>query len=196
MNTHSKRSRPFSSRSRQALRPEILELEERTMMASGLAAASAEAARSTSQVATSIILGEVGTLVAGQPLSASLLAKLNLAVSHGSINRQAALERILRTPKVEASLVQNLTGDLLDREPTEAESRTLVAAMQTRGADFPWAFLQLMTKQEYFNNQGATNTSFVQAATMDLLHRSASSHELSKALSRLNRGGARRERFS
>jgi hypothetical protein len=190
MNMHPKRSRPFSRRSRHAVRPEILGLEERTMLASGLAAASAEAARSTSQVATSIILGEVGTLVAGQPLRASLLAKLNLEVSHGSMNRQAALERILRTPKAETSLVQNLSGDLLDREPTQAESRTLVAAMQTRGADVPRAFLQLMTKQEYFNNQGATNTGFVESTTMDLLHRSASSHELSKALSSLNRGGA------
>ena len=46
MTTHPKRSRPLTRSRRQGFRPEILGLEERTMMASGLAAASAEAARS------------------------------------------------------------------------------------------------------------------------------------------------------
>jgi hypothetical protein len=160
------------------------------MMASGLVAASAQAARSAERVATSIILGEVTTFLAGQPLPASLFARLNRGINHGGLTREGALRRVLRTPQVQARLVRSLTEELLNREPTLAESRTLVGGMRTGGADVPWALLQIMAKPEYFNDQGATNTGFVQTATMDLLHRPASSDELAKAVPGLDRGGA------
>ena len=160
------------------------------MMASGLTATSAEAARSAKQVATSIILGEVTTFVAAQPVPASLLAPLNRAIKQGSLTREGALLRILQMPKVRAGLAQDLAENLLNRDLTPAESRALVAGMQTRGADIPGALLQVMAKPEYFKDQGATNTGFVQATTTELLHRPASSHELAKDVRGLDRGGA------
>ena len=96
MTTHPKRSRPLTRNRRQGFRPEILGLEQRTMMASGLVAASAETARSTSRAATSIILGEVATLVAAQPLNTSLVARLNSGIKQHTMTRQGALERILQ----------------------------------------------------------------------------------------------------
>ena len=159
-------------------------------MASGLTAASSQAARAAERVATSVILGEVTTFLAGQPLSASLLARLNRGINQGSLTREGALRRVLRTPQVEAGLVRGLTEDLLKREPTPAESRALISGIQTRGADLPWALIQVMTRPEYFNAHAATNTGFVQAATMDLLHRPASSDELARAIPALDRGGA------
>ena len=196
MNAHPKRSRPSTRRSRQGFRPEVLGLEPRTMMASGLAAASAQADRSAEQVASSIILGEVTTLLAGQPLPASLRARLDRGIQQGSLTREGALRRVLRTPQVQAGLIRGLTEDLLDREPTPAESRALVGGMQTGGADVPWALVQVMASPEYFHAQGATSTGFVQAATMELLHRPASSDELAGAVPGLDRGGARRARGS
>src|SRR3954452_6314533 len=146
MNIHPRRSRPPTRRSRQAYRPAVLGLEQRTMMASGLADVSAQATRSAERVATSVILGEVTTFLAGQPLPVSLLARLNRGINQGSLTREGALRRVLRTPQVEAGLVRGLTEDLLNREPTPAESRALVAALQTRGADIPWTLLQVMTR--------------------------------------------------
>jgi hypothetical protein len=160
------------------------------MMASGLADVSAQASRSAERVATSVILGEVTTFLAGQPLPVSLVARLNRGINQGSLTREGALRRVLRTPQVEAGLVRGLTEDLLNREPTPAESRALVGGMQTRGADVPWAIFQIMAKPEYFNDQGGTSTGFVQSATMDLLHRAASTDELAGAVPALDRGGA------
>lgn len=159
-------------------------------MAGGLAAASAQAARSAEHVATSVLLGEVTTFLAGQPLPAPLVAQINRGLEQGSLTREAALRRVLRTSQVQAGLVQNLTEDLLHREATPAETRRLVAGMQTGGVDVPWALLQLMAKPEYFHDQGATNTGFVQAATRELLNRPASSDELAGVLPGLERGGA------
>src|SRR4051794_24029721 len=126
MNTRPKRSRPLTRRRRQAFWPEVLGLEQRTMMASGLAATSAQAARAADRVATSVILGEVTTFLAGQPPPAALLARLNRGIDQGSLTREGALRRVLRTPQVQAGLVRGLTEDLLNREPTPAESRALV----------------------------------------------------------------------
>src|SRR5437899_6264015 len=102
MNTPPKRSRPLTRRTRQAFRPEVLGLERRTMMASGLASASAsaQAARAADRVATSVILGEVTTFLAGQPLPAPLLARLNRGINQGGLTRQGSLQRVLRTPQV------------------------------------------------------------------------------------------------
>ena len=190
MNTRPKRSRPLTRQSRQAFRPEIFGLEQRPMMASGLADASAQATRSAEGVATSVILGEVTTFLAGQPLPAPLLARLNRGIDQGSLTREGALRRVLRTPQVEAGLVRGLTQELLDREPTPAETRALVRGMQARGADVPWAILRIMARPEYFNGQGGTSAGFVRSATMDLLHRAASPAELARAVSALDRGGA------
>ncbi|WZP01180.1 hypothetical protein EP7_005574 (plasmid) [Isosphaeraceae bacterium EP7] len=165
------------------------------MMASGLAAASAQAARAADRIATSVIMGEVTTFLAGQPLPAPLLARLDRGIDRGSLTREGALQRILRTPQVQTGLVRRLTEDLLNREPTTAESRALVGGMQTRGADVPWALLQVMTRPEYFDAQGATNTGFVRAATMELLNRPASSDELARAVPALDRGAPARAGF-
>jgi hypothetical protein len=189
MNTHPIRTRPLERRSRQGYRPEILVLEDRTMMASGAGVASAQIARSNAQVATSIFLGEATALLAGQPLPVRFLARLNQGIQRGSLTREGALRQILRTPQAEAAVVQSLTEDLLKREPTPAESRALVRGMQTRGADVPWALFQTMSKPEYFRDNGATNTGFVQAATSDLLHRAASPDELAAVLPTLDHGG-------
>jgi hypothetical protein len=61
--------------------------------------------------------------------------------------------------------------------------------MRTRGADVPWALFQIMARPEYFNARGATDTGFVQAATIELLHRPASSDELARIVPGLDRGG-------
>ena len=159
-------------------------------MSSGLAHASAQTARSTERVATSVILGEVTTFLAQKPLPAPLLARLNRGINRGTLTRDGALRRVLRTPQVEAGLVRGLTEDLLDREPTPAESRALVRGMQARALDVPWAIFQIMTKREYFNNQGGTGAGFVQSATSDLLHRAAPSDELARVVPALDRGGS------
>jgi hypothetical protein len=161
------------------------------MMASGLAtSSSAQAARTADRVATSVILGEVTTFLAGQPLPASLVARVNRGINQGNLTREGALQRVLRTPQVEAALVRSLTEDLLNREPTTAETRALVGGMQTRGTDIPWAIFQIMSRPEYYNDQGGTNAGFVQASTMKLLNRSASSDELARAVPALDHGGA------
>jgi hypothetical protein len=91
----------------------------------------------------------VTTFVTAQPIPASLLAQLNRGIKQGSLTREGALLRILQTPQVQAGLFQDLAEDLLNREPTPAESRALIAGMQTRGADVPWAVVQLMVKPRY-----------------------------------------------
>ena len=149
MTTHPKRSRPLTRSRRQGFRPEILGLEERTMMASGLTAASARAARSANEVATSVILGEITTFVAGQPLAASLATRLNRGIKQGTLTRDGAIERIIQTPQVEASLVQSLTEEMLNRAPTPAESRALIAATRGDGADVPKILVQMMSTPEY-----------------------------------------------
>lgn len=188
MHKHPKRSRAAMKRSRWEYRPAILGLEPRALMASGLAAASAQAERSAEQVATSILLGEVTSFLARQPLPAPFVARLNRGIEQGSLSRDKVFRRILRTPQVQAGLVRGLAEDLLHREPTPAETRALVGGMQD-GADVPWAVFQIMAKPEYFRGQGATNTGFVQAATMELLNRPATSEELAGIVPGLDRGG-------
>jgi hypothetical protein len=190
MTTHPKRSRPLTRSRRQGFRPEVLGLEERTMMASGLAATSAQTARSANEVATSVILGEITTFVAGQPLAASLATRLNRGIKQATLTRDGAIERIIQTPQVEASLVQSLTEEMLNRAPTPAESRALIAGTRGDGADVPKILVQMMSTPEYYNDQGGTNTGFVQAAAMALLNRPASPDELATDVTRLDRGGA------
>src|ERR1700677_4609159 len=190
MTTHPKRSRPLTRSRRQGFRPEILGLEERTMMASGPPATSAQTARSANEVATSVILGEITTFVAGQPLAASLATRLNRGIKQGTLTRDGAIERIVQTPQVEASLVQSLTEEMLNRAPTPAESRALIAGTRGDGADVPKILVQMMSTPEYYNDQGGTNTGFVQAATLALLNRPASPDELATDVTRLDRGGA------
>ncbi len=160
------------------------------MMASGLAATSAQTARSANEVATSVILGEITTFVAGQPLAASLATRLNRGIKQGTLTRDGAIERIIQTPQVEASLVQSLTEEMLNRAPTPAESRALIAGTRGDGADVPKILVQMMSTPEYYNDQGGTNTGFVQAATLALLNRPASPDELATDVTRLDRGGA------
>jgi hypothetical protein len=196
MNKQPMRSRALKRKNRLGFRPEILGLEVRTMMASGAAAAPAQVARSTAQAATSIFLGEATTLLAGQPLPVRFVARLSQAIQQGSLTREGALRQILRTPQAQAAVVQRLSEDLLNREPTPGESRALIAGMRTHGADVPWAVVQIMSTSEYFGDNGGDNASFVQGAARDLLHRPASSDELANVVPNLDRGGAQaRSRF-
>ena len=161
------------------------------MMAGGIAAASNQVAGPTELLATSSFLGEVTDLLVGQPLPDRLVSRLARGLEHGSLSREGALRQILRTPQARAEHVRGLTRELLDREPTATETRSLVGGMRTRGADTPWAILQIMSRPEYYRNSGATNADFVQAATRDLLQRPVSWEESEAAATKLDPGGAR-----
>jgi hypothetical protein len=67
LNKNALRSRPLERRGRQRFRPEVLGLEERTMMAGALAA-TAQVARTNAQDSNSAFLSEVTTLFSNQPL--------------------------------------------------------------------------------------------------------------------------------
>jgi hypothetical protein len=190
MSTDSTRSRPATRRRRRPFQPGLLELEPRTMMAGGLATASRQVVSPTEHLATMSFLGEMADLLAGQSLPDRLVSRLARGLERGSLSREGALRQILQTPQARAELVRDLTQELLDRDPTAAETRSLVAGMRTRGADDSWAILQIMSRPEYFRKNAATNADFVEAATRDLLQRPATWHEVDAAAKKLDRGGA------
>src|SRR5262249_43764227 len=158
MNTYLMRSRSMTRCRPRAFRPDVLGLEQRTMMASGLAPATAQVARPTAVDEKSIFVGEMTTLLSEQPLRAPFVAQLNQALHNGSLTREGVTLQILRTPQAQAGIVKGLTEYLLDREATPAETKALVGVMQTRGTDVPWVFFQIMRRPEFFRDSGGTNT--------------------------------------
>ncbi len=155
-----------------------------------------ETAAAPAATPTSIFLSEAVTLLAGRPLPAGFLARLDRGIERGTLTREGALRQILGTPEVQGATVRSLTEELLNREPTKAETRALAAGLQRRGGDVPWAVVQIMSTPEYFRDQGSTSTSFVQSSTRELLDRSATPDELAKVVPILDRGGAAaRSRF-